>query len=429
MSDLRGVKIKKGAVGPAVGDFDGISGLLINGPAVAAAGDILGVELATVYELKSVADAEARGIDAAYDSDNDCLTYRHITEFYRMAGEGQSLYIMVCESTKDMATMLADHGEDFLRNADGELRQIMVAYNTPDAYAPTAVDGLEPVVFAAIAAAQTLHDWSFANDMPCQFIVEGRGIEGTSAAIQDLKGIEVSSSVVEYNNVLMFAGQDWDYADSLAGALQKFADVGTLGGLISAVAVNANPGEVGEDTTDNLFNITDVKRSKWLTAGLSSHEKITARDDLQALNDKGYVFAISYTGMSGYRINDDHVCAPQVIDEDDNMNIHTYALGRTFNKLARNVRRVMLPHVKSTVPVDTETGKLPTGIVQYFKGIGDRAYNPMLNAGELSGGETFVDPSSDLLSGDKELVTEITMVPTGIVGEISATLRIKKSLA
>ena len=110
------------------------------------------------------------------------------------------------------------------------------------------------------------------------------------------------------------------------------------------------------------------------------------------------------------------------------MNVHTWALSATLNKLARLVRQYLLPRVKTTVPVDTATGLLPTGIVKYFEGIGNQAFIELLAAGEISGGAVVVDPTSDLMTGDKELVTTFNMVPVGTIGQISATLNIKKSL-
>jgi hypothetical protein len=346
-----------------------------------------------------------------------------------MAGEGNKLYFMAALETKDMATMLADHGQQLIIDAKGEIRHISVGYNPPDAYTPVYVDGLEPIVFAAIAAAQTLHDWSFDTDRPCNLYIEGRGIDGLAAAMLDLRAIEVSNVVIEYNNVAVIVGQDWDFAETLTGEAQNFADVCTFMGTQAKIQVNYNAGEVGEEADVDNNDLSDTKRLVWLTAGLSDHSKITAREDeLQKLNDLGYIFGLAYTGVAGFRWNDDHVCAPIIIDAEDNMNVHTIGLGLTQNKLARLIRKYLLPKVKSTVPVDTETGKLPPGMVKYFEGIGNQAFFEMLAAGEISGGESVVDPDSDLLTGAKELKVAFNMVPTGMVGQITGTINIKKTL-
>jgi hypothetical protein len=431
MSNLRGVIITKGKVGANVENLDGVSALLTNAPAIAQSGDNLGIALATVKEIKSPNDAENLGINEAYDLANDVRLYRHITEFYRMAGEGTKLYIMLADPTKDMATMLSDHGEALLNGADGEIRYLSVTYNPPSTYAPIYVDGLEEVVGNAIPAAQTLADWAFAHDCPINVFIEGRGINGTAAATQDLREMIVSEVVKEYGYVSVICSQDWNYAETLTGEAQKFADVGTFMGTKAGIKVNDNPGEVGEEGDEDSLDISDPVREIWLTAGLSNHTKIKEIDDtdLQTYNDKGYIFAISYTGFAGYRWNDDHVCAPIIIDADNNQNIHSIAIGATLNKLARLIRKNLLPKVKSTVPVDTETGKLTPGMVKYFEGFANEAFIEMLKAGEISGGGAIVDPNADLKSGDKELPVTFNMVDTATLGQISAKINVKKSLA
>jgi len=429
MGSLRGVIVEKGSVGANVENLDGVSALLINAPAIAPATGITGIVLATVYLLEKHKDAEDHGINAAYDSANDVLVYRHISEFYRMAGDGTKLYIMFCDPAKDMETMMTDHGHALIAGADGNIRYLAVGYNTPALYAPAYVNGLEEVVLDAIPVAQTLADWAFTTDRPIHVILEGRGVNGLVASMQDLRAIEVEAVVVEYNNVSLCIGQDWDYADALAGEYQNYADIGTLLGTKASIPVNFNIGEVGEDGVDDNLDLSDTKLLTWLTAGLSNHSKISAvEDDLATYDEKGYIFGISYTGFSGYRWNDDHVCAPIVIDANDNMNIHTMALSATLNKLARLIRKYLLPKVKATVPADTKTGKLTIGMIKYFEGIGNRAFNEMLSAGELSGGKTIVNPNSDLLTGDKNLITSFIMVPTGVVGQINATINIRKTL-
>ena len=189
------------------------------------------------------------------------------------------------------------------------------------------------------------------------------------------------------------------------------------------IAVNQNIGEV------ETLDLSDAKKLKWLTAGLSNHVKMTAAEaDLSQYDDKGYVFAMSYTGITGYRWNNDHVCAPEIVDEDGFLNENTIALGLTMGKAARELRKRLLPKVKTVVPVDTETGRLSTGMVKYFEGIGNGAFDGMAGRGEISGGETIVDPTSDLLIGDKELKVSFIVVPTGTIGEIAGTINLKTSL-
>ncbi len=421
---MKGVVINKGDVGTAVNPLaDAISGLLINGPAVPASESVIGVVNGTLYTLKKLKDAVALGIDEAYDTDNDVRVYRHIKEFYRKAKEGTPLCLVVGTSASTMDELIANYGEQMIVDAGGEMRRLAVAFNPPTVYAPTYVDGLEETVRLSLPLAQSLADFAWDSDRPLNVFLEGRGINGLVASQLNLKDILVSEVLLQYNNVSVFIGQDWDYAETLNGEAKKFADVGTMLGVSSSIAVNQNIGEV--DTLD----ISDANNLIWVTAGLSNHQTINAVEtDLIDYDAKGYIFAIAYTGLTGFRFNDDHVCAPEQVDENGYLNINTIALGLTINKAKRQLRQRLLPKVKSVVPVDTSTGKLSTGMIKYFEGLGNAAFDYMAGRGEISGGATVVDPDSDLLTGDKALSVSFTVVPTGTIKTIAGTINLKTSL-
>jgi len=123
MASLDGAKIEKGKFGAnALAIGDGVSGL------VAAAVAASSLALGTVANIFNVVDAENLGINAAYDEDNNVNVYRHITEFYRIAGEGVKLFVLlvpqistlveICEGANDtLAKKLITEGA-------GEIRQI-----------------------------------------------------------------------------------------------------------------------------------------------------------------------------------------------------------------------------------------------------------------------------------------------------------------
>lgn len=420
---MRGVIINKGTTGANIENLDGCSGLLLNGVAVAASEGILGVVLGDTYQLEKVKDAEDLGINAAYDTTNNVRVYRHITEFYRMAGEGTKLYICVCAQTKTPAVMMTDHAHNMISEANGEIRYLAIGYNPAVGYTATYVDGLETAVREAIDDAQLLADWAWDTDRPLHVLIEGRGINGSAVSMISLKEIEVLNALQYYTNVSVCIGQDWDFAESLTGHGRNFADVGTLLGSRAKLPCNRNIGEV------ETMDISNAKKLIWVNAGLSNHTKIAnVEADLATLDEKGYIFGISYTGISGYRWNNDHVCAAEVVDADGFMNESTIAYGATLGKAARLLRQKLLPKVKTTVPVDTATGLLPTGMVKYFEGIGNSALADMIAAGEISGGATTVDASSNLLSGDKVLKVSFVIVPTGTINEIVGTINLKNSL-
>ncbi|MBI9063280.1 MAG: hypothetical protein JEZ14_14965 [Marinilabiliaceae bacterium] len=421
---MRGISINKGAVGPNANlQGDSISGLLVNGPGVAATAGVSGVVHGTLYPLEKVKDAEDLGIDAAYDTANAVRIHRHITEFYRRAGEGTKLYLVVGTEASTMDDLMTNYAPAMVAESNGEIRRLAVAYNPPAAYSPTYVDGLEEVVREAISSAQNLHNWSWETDRPLNIFVEGRGINGSVASMLDLRNITTGAVVLQATNVSVCIGQDWDYAETLSGQARNFADVGTMLGTSARISVNQNIGEV------ETLDISSAPQKIWVTAGLSNHSKITAVEaDLSTYDNKGYIFGMSYTGISGYRWNNDHVCAPAVADANGFMNESCIAYGLTLGKAARSLRNQLLPKVKTVVPVDTKTGLLSTGMIKYFEGIGNAAFDNLAGRGEISGGKTYVDPTSDLLTGDKALKVSFIVVPTGTIGEIKGTINLKTSL-
>ena len=161
--------------------------------------------------------------------------------------------------------------------------------------------------------------------------------------------------------------------------------------------------------------------------GLSSHKKNTeVYSQLQNFEDKGYIFGLSYSGLAGIRINNDHVCAPVVVDQEGNMNEHTIAYGRIMDDAIRQLRSVYLPKIKRTYPVD-ENGKLLSGSLVSLEGVGDKVFEDMIASGEISYGKTTIDSTSDLLV-EKELIVSFAIVPMGSIGEIKGTINIKNNI-
>ncbi|SDC52714.1 DUF2586 family protein [Williamwhitmania taraxaci] len=421
---IRGFELSKGTVGVSASDLeDNICGLLVNGPEVVASEGISGVVNGTVYPLTKVKDAEGLGITQAYDTANAVQVYRHISEFYRMAGEGTKLYLLVAPAAKTMKETIEAYGQALIIASKGSIFYIGVAHNPAAAYVPTYVDGLESVVREALAPAQALHDWSWNTDRPVNVFLEGRGLNAVGAAALDLRSITNGAAALIGTHISVCIGQDYGYAATLTGAGQKFADVGTLLGTKALVGVNRSVGEV------ESLDISSATKNRWLSAGLSNHKTIEEMDaDLSDFDAKGYIFAIAYTGISGYRWSGDPVCAPILVDDDGYISVATIGQGASLNKAARLLRKKLLPKVKSTVPIDSSTGLLPTGIIKYFEGLGNEAFNNMANAGEISDGKTIVDPNSQLLSGDKALLVSFELVPTASIEKIKGTINLKTTL-
>ena len=413
MANLQGIEVKKGKIGAnTIAGGTGISGLVISAPAPS------GLQHLKTSELRNLVDAENLGITPKFDKDNNVNAYRHIREFFRMAGEGQKLFVMFVAQTVTMVQICEDarYAKQLLINAVGDIRQLAIAVNPTGLI--TKLNGLAADVYNAIAKAQALALWAFNRDMPCQVLLEGHNYNGPAASAADLRSLPN----LQATKVSVVIGQDYAHAKDLTGNAQKLADVGTALGTLSAAAVNQNIGD------NEAFDLTDTPRKAWLSPGLSSHEKnLDVYSDLQTLEDKGYIFGTTYTGLAGVRWNNDHTCCKIVRDAEGNVNEHTISYGRTLDEAGRNIRRALLPKVKTSHPVDAKTGKLPVGVIKNFEGIGDSALGDMVSRREISEGQTIVDKDSDLVV-KKELKTKFNVVPYGQIGSIESTINLKTNL-
>lgn len=411
MANLDAVNIKKGKVGANKLNNDRrVSAIIVSSPVIP---DLPFKETVQFYGLF---DAIQKGITEAFDKDNNVNVYRHVREFYRMAGEGVPLNFMAVAQTETLVSICQDTAGDMskqlLIDADFKVRQMTVALNPTVAGVP--VDGLVPDVLNAIPFAQGLAEWASDQFMPTHIFLEGYQLGGLGSVVPDLRDIEN----VEATKVTVVIGQDWQYAETKTGLAQKMADVGTILGVCSSAAINQNIGD------NEAFNLMDATKAAWMVPGLSSHEKnkdVFAQ--LQTFEDKGYVFGMTYPGLAGVRINNDHVCAPIIIDAEGNINEHTIAYGRVMDDCARQLRTAYLPKVKKTYSLDA-AGLLPTGVRIGLEQIGDDIFDDMVKAVEISSGKTTIDPTSDLLV-TKELKVAFNVQPTGVLGFLNGTINLK----
>lgn len=410
MSNLKGVNIIKGRLGAnRLNSSDGISGIVISAIALSA----IAVDTPiTVYNLK---DVEKLGITAEYDKTNNINCYRHLSEFYRMAGEGTELHLMLVAQSETITT-ICEKSKKLLTYANGEIKQLAIAINSTAQ--PVMLNGLPTDVYNGIAKAQGLANWAYENNMPLQIFLEGYAYSGNASSSANLRAIDNLNA----DKVSVVIGQDFNYAKTKREKAQKYADVGTVLGLCSKALVNQNIGE------NESFNITDATKGIWTEPGLSSHTKNTdAFSDLQTLEDKGYIFGVTYTGMAGVRVNNDHTCTPIIIDSDNRINEHTIAYGRVMNKALRDLRTAYLPKVKTNWAVDEKTGKLSPGVVVALEDIGDKVFEDMIRRGEITYGKTIVDKESDLIVS-KVLNVSFKIVPRGNIGEINGVINLKTQI-
>jgi hypothetical protein len=425
---LKGIHIKEGATGANVSGDSREFALVVMGKEVTGK-----LEYDTAYRIRRLSDAIAIGIDSDYDATNKIHLHRHISEFYRIAGEGKILNLMIVEEqTGGNVVQAAEMAEKAkMMIADSTLiSDIAFAFNFPDTTVfETTVDGLSPHVKGGIEEGQKLAQWCDDNDMPLHVIVEGRNISDTLSGLINLreytKVVDTENVRMDAEKVTVVVGQDWRYADQFKdnGAtkdLRKtYADVGTFLGCVAAQAWNRNPAEV------ETMGLTDSVQGEWVIGGLSNHKKyLEVFESLETIDEKGYVFPIRYTGVSGYWWNGGHCCVPIVLDSKGNINQHEIFYSHTIDMSKRALRITYLPEVKKPVPL--EGGKLGTDMLKYYDSLGNMVFERMSSSGLISEGRTITDSDSDLLI-EKVLKVSFQVVPTGMVNYIDGTINLKSS--
>ena len=410
---LRGVSISEGAIGANVAGDSREFGLICNGVAVPD-----GAELGKLITLRRPSDAEARGITPEYDKENNVRVHRHISEFYRRAGEGRVLHIALVGMGVKPAKMV-EQAKMLAVSSGGNIADLTFAYNPPTGYTDTLIDGLNTDVWEAIPALQAFAEWTDKNDMPLHTILEGRGISDNLSDLANLRNFQINGNTLQGQKVTLVIGQDWNYAETQDEAGKKFADVGTFLGNIASHAWNRNPGEV------ETQNLTNVSRGNWLVGGLSNHKQYSeVYDRLETLNDKGYVFPIRYQGTAGWFWNDGHCCVPIVLDADGRINQHAIYLSHTMDMSKRALRQALMPEVKK--PVELEEGRITQDMVDYFNALGDNAFGRLAGRSLISDGKTDVSPDSDLLI-KKVLDAQFAVIPTGMINEIVGTINLRNN--
>lgn len=390
---LPDVKITLGVGGlgrPAQND-EGVSGMIL--PGVTATGIVLETKLGPFYGL---ADVEALGINEAYDTTNSVLVWHHVRDFYKMAGEGTKLYLMLVAKTKTWSEVLLKTGTIapvFLEACDGEIRLLAASSLAADCFA---------AIKTNCETAQALADDQFDKHRPISIILDGSGL----TAPIDLRSATLGPNA---KNVSVVISQDNSYA-TLAG-WNDSTHIGLVLGTAAGLTVNRNIGRVRNGAVD----IDDEPR--FSDGALLSSKAASA---LTGYDTQGYIFLRKIDGKAGYYWNNDHTAT--ILSSD-----YAYLNKvRIINKAARIIRAVYVEELLNDVELDPSTGKLSPEVIKAFQQECDSSLNINMK-GEVSGARTFVDPDQDVLSSDK-LEVKVKIVPHGMLKDIEVTLGFSKTL-
>ena len=399
-----------GLLGKTSPSEDGTSALILSGVAVSgqfALGDVLGPFLRPE-------DAEAVGIDAAYDDTNSTIAYKHIVDFYTTAPKGTKLYVMVVAMTQALTTTCTAATTNGLKKLvdalNGDLKLIGLTFTPDGTYTPTFSTQLEADLWTAIAQIKLVHATELTAKKPFRCFIEGRNFQGTVASMLNMRA---SGTTPGANMVSVVIGQDYDYFVTGHNERKKYASVGLALGTAAGVKVNRNIGRV----KSGAITVSTAAFTNW------SKMSVMSDTNMDLLNDYGYVFFRSFPGKSGVFWNDDHMAC---VSTDDYSQM---SLARTMDKAMRITHQVNTDEILDEVELDPATGKMAIATVKHYQGIIEDAINKQMTANnEIVSVGCFVDPDQDVISTSK--ITEvIKILPTGTARTIESTLEYSNPLA
>ena len=337
-----------------------------------------------VFSLEQIEDLGIE-MDGAFSS----LWY-HVREFFEKQPKGE-LYVGVFDepgATPDFAEI-----KTMQEFANGEIRQFGVWL---DDTATDAVN-METRVTAIQSQCTTLEN----QDMPCNviFAPDIFGLDLTT--LPDLR----SSGL--WKNVSVTIGQ----SGNGLGATLYTTDMKTisdLGAKLGAVAF-ANVHE----------SIGYVEKFNMVTASGEFSEPAFANGDLlkntpiaqvESISSLGYIFMMRYTGYSGTYNSKSYTCVPASND------LSSIERNRTMDKAIRRTRQLVLPKLASPLYVNAD-GTLTLDTIATFKGLCDQGLAQMTSEGELSNGQSIINPAQDVVSTN-QLVIALELQPVGVAEKI-----------
>lgn len=399
------ITLSNNNLGRSPANEDGIMGFVLSGVAVVgqfALGDIIG-------PLRSIKDAEAKGITKAYDLANTVMIWHHLQAYFDEQKGTSPCYVMPVAKTVTLAEM-ADHtlpyAKSLIEGTNGKCRVVGLGRIPDGAYTPTYTAELDSDIKAAVLKAQALVLYERGLHRPFRLLVEGRDFQGSVADLLDLRDNAAGPNA---NAVGVVLGQDADVAAENA-AYANYACLGRVLGRMARIPVQRNIARVKDGPTGVV------------NAALSDGTLMSAVDDadINLLHDKGYIFLLSYADLAGWYFNNDSAACPI---EDD---YATLSRGRTIDKAARITYVTYIQEVQNDIEIDATTGKLPEAVAKGLEGIVEAAIGGAM-AGEISGVGAFVDSDQNILATD-ELAVEVSVVPRGMMSSIKVTLGFAVSL-
>lgn len=391
-----------------------------------------GVKLAaalkdTVVELNRIEDAEELGL-AAYTGEKDedtnskdflaGIPYYHIKHFFKGCNNSGRLFISFADCSSNWNALV-----DMQKAAHGTINQFGVwteqrLWKQTDASAETYSI---QIVSDLQSTAKQLAD---SYNAPCVILLNANTSKVATTSGDSTKVVfsKIPTCVVgaRYVSVLLGQGLDTDVT-KMQCALESTTPVGNVGaalGELTQCSVGESMGWVQRHDLigyfpDIEFGFGDSEVENGALKNSTKYSSLS-QQQLDTLDNLGYVFLMRYTGLEGHiYFSGDKTCS----DGD----YCTIARNRTINKSRRSVRTALLPYVNSPIKVNRSNGQLSAAQITVFTNLISDILTAMTDAEEISGmGKITIPATQNILKNDK-LVIQYTIVPLGCAKTIEVT--------
>jgi hypothetical protein len=410
---------RRGGTGRRKPTGDDIFGLVSGGASVVG-----GVQHDTIYKFIQLSDAEALGIDAAYDTTNHCQIHYNIAQFFEYCPSGTLYFILGDNSVSGMELLEAyvDYNagnvltQKLLREAPEKIKFVGVVLNphplVPLTYTGDIYENMELAVQYAQNLVSKLREESI--------MVDGIMLSG----IMKLNGTAAISTypslrALECEDVMCIWACDPDNtlleASAIGGALGMMAQR-KVSECLGAVNI-ANKPDAFQGSEN--YSLTRKAAPYWLDACLPTgrmYNTLTAAEKSE-LDEKGYIYALKFQDYEGIYFSDSHTCTDISSD---------YAYGednRVWNKAVRLVRAALIPLMRGELEIDSTTGNPSDSVLAAFRRIGVNALSPMIKAREIAQEVNidFVDTGTPF-SASGEIVLDIQYFRNGILRKLTGTI-------
>ncbi|NDD53204.1 hypothetical protein EBZ39_04875 [bacterium] len=381
------ISLANGQLGATAQQEDGIVGMVLTG-------GVDGYTLGEALLVTSVANAVTQGLTAT----GSPFAYRQVVDFYKLAGAGAKLYLMLCENTLTLVDMTAADGpaHQLLEYAGGKIKVLGVMTDDTDVYGGSVV--VSAGINADVAIAKTnlgiLAGVWFAKQQPFRAIIGGTSYAGVPGDLAD----QLTGS---NNRVAILIGD----TDSAPGDARDQCCLGLLLGDVAKLPVQRKVSRVANGELP--INVAYVGS---IAVGSVGHA-----EDHKTIETAGYITFATYSGQAGYYFSPDYMACAGTDD---------YAFlcrGRIVDKMHRIAYSVFVQRVDDEVKIN-EDGTLDNAFCVWLQTQMENAINTaMVAKGELSSVNCYIDPSQNILSTN-ELNVALTGLPVGYASTINVVL-------